>query len=261
MNRTGLIVALSIAIVVGAIFAVYPQLDVEIAALFYNPATHAFVAWYSDRVEHARDAATILITLIAAPAFLAVAGKFVFPQRRMLIPGRAALFLIVTLALGPGILTNGILKGHSARMRPVDIVALGGNERFTPWWDPRGPCPENCSFVAGEASGAFWTLAPAALTPPQWRPLAYAAALVFGAAMGVLRMAAGAHFFTDVVFAGVLMYLLIWTFHGLIYRWRPTRLTDEMVERPLEQIGKAIRDALAAIFRRVSARRKAANPE
>jgi membrane-associated PAP2 superfamily phosphatase len=141
-------------------------------------------------------------------------------------------------------------------MRPVDIVELGGKERFTAWWDPRGPCPENCSFVAGEASGAFWTLAPAALTPPQWRPLAYAGALIFGAAMGVLRMAAGAHFFTDVVFAGVLTYLLIWTFHGLIYRWRPTRLTDEMVERPLEQVGTAFRDAIAAVLRLAGYTRK-----
>jgi lipid A 4'-phosphatase len=255
MNRTGLIIALAVAVVVGGAFAVYPQLDVGIAALFYNPVTHAFAAWYSDGVEHVRDAATLLITLLVAPAFLAVAGKLVFPRRRMLIPGRAALFLIATLALGPGVLTNGILKGHSARMRPVDVVELGGKERFTPWWDPRGTCPENCSFVAGEASGGFWTLAPAALAPPQWRALAYAGALAFGAAMGVLRMAAGAHFFTDVVFAGVLMYLLIWTLHGLIYRWRATKLTDEAVEHPLERIGKAIRERLAALSRRASARR------
>ncbi len=257
MNRTGLIVALSIAAVVGAVFAIWPQLDVAIAALFYNPTRHAFAAWYSDRVEHARDAASLLITLMVAPAFVAIAGKIVLPQRRMLIPGRAALFLIVTLALGPGILTNVFLKSHSARMRPVDIVELSGKERFTPWWDPRGDCPDNCSFVAGEASGGFWTLAPAALAPPQWRPFAYAGALLFGSALGLLRMAAGGHFFTDVVFAGVLMYLLIWTFHGLIYRWRPTRLSDETIERPLEQIGKAIHEGVTALFRRVSARRKA----
>jgi lipid A 4'-phosphatase len=252
MNRTGLVIALAIAVVVGVVFAVYPQLDLDIAALFYNPTTHVFVARYSNGVEYARDAASWLITLIVAPAFFAVAGKILMPQRRMLIGGRAALFLIVTLALGPGVLTNGILKAYSARMRPSDVVALGGKERFTPWWDFTGPCPENCSFVGGEASGAFWTLAPAALAPPQWRPLAYGAAIVFGIAMGVLRMAAGAHFFTDVVFAGVLMFVLIWTFHGLIYRWRPTRLADETVERPLEQAGKAIRDALSALARWIS---------
>ena len=231
MNRTGLAIALAIAALVGGVFAVYPQLDLKLAALFYDPATHAFLAWNSNWVEYARDAATLLITLLVAPAFFAVLGKLIAPRRSMLISGRAALFLIVTLALGPGVLANGILKEYSARMRPEDVTQLGGTERFTPWWDPRWPCPENCSFIAGEPSGAFWTLAPAALTPPQWRPLAYAAALLFGVAMGALRMAGGAHFLTDVVFAGVLMFLVVWAFHGLIYRWRPTRMTDAVLER------------------------------
>ncbi len=255
MNRTGLVVALAIAAIVGGVFAAYPQLDIDIAAWFYNPATHAFVARNSDWVELARNAATLLIALIVAPACFAVAGKLVLPQRRMLVGGRAALFLIATLALGPGVLANGILKGHSARMRPIDVVQFNGEERFTPWWDSRGPCPENCSFVAGEASGAFWTLAPAALAPPQWRPLAYGAAIAFGIAMGLLRMAGGAHFFTDVVFAGVFMFVLIWTCHGLIYRWRPTRLSDETIERPLGQAGKAIRGGLAGLLRRLPGRK------
>jgi membrane-associated PAP2 superfamily phosphatase len=252
MNRTGLVVALAVAALIGGIFAVYPQLDVQFAALFYDPATHMFLTWNSNWVEHARDAATLLITLLVAPAFLAVLGKLIMPRRHMLISGRAALFLIATLALGPGVLANGLLKEHSGRMRPEDVRQLGGTDRFTPWWDPRGPCPENCSFIAGEPSGAVWTLAPAALAPPQWRPLAYAAALAFGVAMGVLRMAGGAHFLTDVVFAGVLMFLVVWTAHGLIYRWRPTRMTDEAIERRLERAGKAVRDTLAALARRLS---------
>jgi len=255
MNRTGLAIALAVAALVGIVFAVYPQFDIELAALFYNPATHTFSADRSAWMSHARDAASWLITLLVAPAFLAILGKLILPRRRMLIAGRAALFLIVTLALGPGVLANGILKEHWARMRPEDVTQLGGTEHFTPWWDPRGPCPENCSFIAGEPSGAFWTLAPAALAPPQWRLLAYGAALAFGAAMSVLRMAAGAHFFTDGVFAGVFMFLVVWTLHGLIYRWRPTRLTDEAIERPLEQAGKAIRDALMALARRIAGRK------
>ena len=93
-------------------------------------------------------------------------------------------------------------------------------------------------------------------TPPPWRPLAYGAAIVFGIAMGVLRMAAGAHFFTDVVFAGVLTFLLIWTCHGLIYRWPATRITDAAVERPLERTGRAIREGLMALARRLSGRKR-----
>src|ERR1700758_2048800 len=110
------------------------------------------------------------------------------------------------------------------------VLQFGGDYRFEPWWDPRGDCPNNCSFVAGEPSGAFWTLAPAALAPPPLQAVAYGAALVFGVALGAFRMAAGAHFFSDVVFAGVLMYLVIWTAHGLIYRWPATRLDEKALE-------------------------------
>jgi membrane-associated PAP2 superfamily phosphatase len=247
MNRTGLMIALAIAMVVGGVFAAYPQFDLDISALFYKPDKHSFVTWYNDWYDYARDAASVVITLIVAPAFVAVAGKLIAPRRPMLIAGRAAVFLIVTIALGPGVLANGVLKQHSARMRPESITQFGGTGQFTPWWDFRGPCGDNCSFIAGEPSGAFWTLAPAALAPPQWRVLAYAGALSFGLAMSVLRIAGGAHFFTDCVFAGVLMFLLAWIVHGLIYRWRPTRITDAAVARPLERIGTGLREAFAAL--------------
>jgi lipid A 4'-phosphatase len=240
MNRIGLAIALSIGAVVGIVFGLYPQLDVAIAAWFYDPVTHTFAAkgeWAADL----RDAATAVIGLLVAPAVFAILGKLVMPNRRMLIPGRAALFLSVTLFLGPFLLANIVLKDHWARMRPTDVVQFGGADRFTAWWDPRGPCPDNCSFVGGEAASAFWTLAPAALAPPQWRPLAYGAAVAFGAGIGVLRMAGGAHFFTDIVFAGVLMVVVVWAFYGAIYRWRRTRLTDAAVEEPLERAGRAMR--------------------
>lgn len=241
MNRAGLAIALTIAVVVGVVFAVHPRLDIDISALFYNRQNNLFDVNAQPWVNHSRAAARWLITLIFAPACLAVIGKLLMPKRRMLIGGRAALLLIVTMAFGPGVLTNLVLKDHWGRARPIDITQLGGTFRFTPWWDPRGECPNNCSFVAGEPSGAFWTVAPAALAPPQWRPLAYAAAIAFGSGIGVLRMAGGGHFFTDIVFAGVFMFLVVWALYGAIYRWRRTRLTDQDVEGPLERGGNAMR--------------------
>ena len=78
-------------------------------------------------------------------------------------------------------------------------------------------------------------------------PLAYGAALAFGVGIGALRIAAGAHFFSDVVFAGVFMYLLIWLVHGLIYRWPATRIDEAAAERRLADAG----DKLAALARRL----------
>src|SRR6516164_9598429 len=237
MNRTGLVIALAVAAAVGLIFGIRPDLDLKLAALFFDPERGGFWRAYDPTYLRARDVAVWLTTLVAMPAVVALVVKFIRPRRPLLIPGRAIVLMLVTLALAPGVVANLVLKEHWGRPRPIDVAQFGGDEHFRPWWDPRGDCPKNCSFVAGEASGAFWTLSAAAVTPPQWRALAYGAALAFGAGVSALRMAAGAHFFTDVVFAGVLTFVVIWLVHGWLYRWPCTRISDATVERALERIG------------------------
>jgi lipid A 4'-phosphatase len=238
MHRTGLTIALAIAATVGLVFAVWPQLDLKLAALFFDAARGGFWRSYDPFTLRARDASTWAIALVAAPAGLAIAMKLVRPQRPLRIPGRAIVLMLVGLALAPGVLANLVLKEHWGRPRPIDVAQFGGDEHFRPWWDPRGDCPKNCSFIAGEPTAAFWTMAPAALAPPQWRAAAYGAALVFGCAVGLLRMAAGAHFFTDVVFAGVVAFFVIWLLHGWLYRWGAPPISDKTIEDGLERLAK-----------------------
>jgi membrane-associated PAP2 superfamily phosphatase len=233
MNRTGLVIALSIGVVVGVVFGVVPRLDLAVSTPFYDPKTHDFPLHAHVWSQNARDVARGLITLLILPAGIALLGKILLPRRPMLIKCQAVLFLVGTLAVGPGLIANTLLKDHWGRARPIDVIEFGGTSRFTAWWDPRGDCPNNCSFIAGEPAGAFWTMAPAALAPPQWRLLAYGGALAFGSAVGVLRIAGGGHFFTDVVFAGVFMFLVIWIAYGLIFRWRPKRMLGK-TDKPAE---------------------------
>ena len=72
---------------------------------------------------------------------------------------------------------------------------------------------------------------------------AYVGATLFGVTTSVLRMAFGGHFFTDVATAGLVTFLLIWLAHGYIYRWPPTRLTDEDVDAALTRLGPVYRGA------------------
>lgn len=250
MNRTGLLIALAIAVVLGLVFAIWPGLDLALSSPFYDVATRRWRG-FDESMGLMRDAASWLIALVVAPAVVALVVKLLLPRRRLLLPGRAIVLMIATLVLGPGLAVNVILKDNSGRPRPIYITQFGGDLPFHPWWDMRGECSKNCSFVAGEPSGAFWTMAAAAVTPPQWRAAAYGAALAFGAAVGVLRMAAGAHFFTDVVFAGVVVFLVIWLTHGLLYRWRSTRLTDAAVEHSLERVATPGYDAVMRIAARL----------
>ena len=233
MNRAGLFVALAIAVIAGGLFAIYPQLDIAISRLMFEQVDPGFVP--GPAMTFLRAAARLIVALVAAPAFIAVVLKLVAPKRPMLIPGRAALLMIATLAIGPGLISNVVLKEHWHRPRPVQVTEFGGSAHFIPWWDPRGDCAANCSFVAGEPSGAFWTIAAASYAPLPWRPLAYGAAITFGLAVGLLRMAAGGHFASDVVFAGVFTFLVIWLAHARLYR-RRNRPSDAAIENAIAGI-------------------------
>jgi len=253
MNRTGLIVALVIAAVVGLVFGVYPDLDLAISHYAYvvvDNANNHFAWRVYPPAMWARDIGLWVGTLLIAPAVGALLIKLILPRRKLLMSGRAILFLIVTMAVGPGLLVNVTLKDHWGRSRPIDVQQFGGTEHFVAWWDPRGDCPGNCAFVSGDVAGAFWTVAPAALAPPQWRALAYGAALALGVGMATLRVLAGGHFVSDVVFAGVFTFLVIWLVYALIYRWPRTRLSDENVERALERIALPGYEFVAGLFGR-----------
>ena len=254
MNRTGLIIALAIAAVTGLAFGFYPQLDLMISAPFNAIASgnNNFAARIYPPLMIARDLGLWITTLLVTATLLALIVKLVLPRRKLLVSARAILFLIATMALAPGLMANVLLKDHWGRSRPIDVTQFGGTDRFVAWWDPRGDCPNNCAFVSGDVSGAFWTIAPAALAPPQWRALAYGAALALGAAMAAMRVMAGGHFASDVVFAGIFTFLIIWVVHGLIYRWPRTRLSDEGIERAIERIAMPGYNFVAGLFRRKS---------
>ena len=239
MNRNGLLIALALAALVGIVFGLYPELDVRLAGFFLGESRLTFPLRVDPWLMWLRTVSMWAVAALLAPAVIALAVKLVWPRRRLAVPGRAIVFLIATLILAPGLVVNAVLKDSWPRSRPIDVPQFGGKERFVAWWDPRGDCPRNCSFVTGDGSAAFWTIAPAALAPPTWRAAAYAAAIGFGAGIGVLRMAFGAHFFTDVAFAGIITFMIIWLVHGFIYRWPASRLSDEAIERAIERIAPA----------------------
>jgi membrane-associated PAP2 superfamily phosphatase len=233
MNRTGLFIALALWLVIGLVFGIYPELDLKLASLFFDPQTKTFPLKLEGWANFARDAAMWIAWAFALPSIVALVVKLIRPDRPLMVSGRAIVFLLATLALSAGVLTNLTFKTYWGRPRPVVVIQFAGDQQFVPWWDPRGGCGRNCSFISGEGATAFWTLAPAALAPPAWRPLAYAGATLFGAVTSGLRMAFGGHFFTDVAIAGLVTVLVIWLAYAMIYRWRATRLSDDAIDAAL----------------------------
>jgi len=233
MNRTGLFIALGLFLVVGILFGLYPELDLKLAAMFYDAADKNFPLKLNAAAAFVRDVAMWIAWAFALPSIAALVWKMIRPDRPLLVRGRTIIFLLATMIMSAGVLTNLTFKSYWGRPRPVVVTQFNGSDAFVPWWDPRGSCGRNCSFFSGEGATAFWTYAPAALTPPAWRPLAYAVATVFGIVTSGLRMAFGGHFFTDVAIAGIVSFLVIWLAYALIYRWPRTRLSDQRIDAAL----------------------------
>ena len=233
MNRAGLIFALSLSLAFVILFLIFPELDLRIGGAFYDQLTKTFPLRSQLVAMIARETAMIIAWAICAPAIVALLIKLVRPDRPMLLRGRTVAYFVITLTLTAGIVTNLTFKNLWGRPRPASVVEFSGPHQYRHWWQAGGECPKNCSFFSGEAATAFWTYAPASLSPPAWRPLAYTGATLFGLATGGLRVSFGGHFVSDVIVAGLVTFFLIWLVHGLLYRWPSTRTTDERIEAVL----------------------------
>lgn len=133
---------------------------------------------------------------------------------------RQALYVLLCFLLGPGLLVNAVLKDHWGRPRPRDIVEFGGAREYARAWE-KGTAGSGKSFPCGHASvgfaySAFYFL---------WRrrrPRAAVAALsgsvLLGGWIGAARMAAGGHFLSDVVWAGVLVIAVNGALHRFVMR-------------------------------------------
>ena len=226
MNRTGLYIALAIGLVMAVVFSLWPQLDLKITSFFYNAQTKTFPVSSITWAKFAREAAMWVTWALVLPAIVAFVVKLAWPVRPLLMSGRKMAFLLITILLSAIVLNNMIFKSYWGRPRPVAVTEFNGKLDFKPWWDPSGKCPHICSFFSGEGGTAFWTYAPAALAPPQWRAAAFVAATAFGIFTGGLRITFGGHFMTDVITSGVVSYLVAWLAYAMIFRWPSTRITD-----------------------------------
>jgi lipid A 4'-phosphatase len=199
------------------VFLIFPQVDLGVSALFYDPASGRFVSEGPILNLIRKGVPPILYGTLVFVTLLWLGDRFV-PGPRMNRPSfRQVVFLFASLALGPGLLVNGVFKEWWGRARPSDIEEFGREALFTPAWMITDYCETNCSFVSGHASMAFWTVALALLLPRPWRRPAFAGALVFGAVVGGARIVVGGHFLSDVVFAGIMtVALTLWLHRALV---------------------------------------------
>ena len=212
--RSALAVYLALAVLTLGVFALWPELDLIVAHYFF----HAGGFFGGDTVlRFARDVfrVTPFVVLTAYAALWLAKRSGV--KLRWAPSGRAMIFLIATIAVGPGLIVNLGLKDHWGRPRPYQTQGFSGQDPFMPWYEMGGACKRNCSFVSGEAATGFWMVAPASVLPPPWRAPAIVAAFAFGAGASLLRLAFGGHYLSDVLLGGLITLIVIEAVRRLIW--------------------------------------------
>lgn len=148
------------------------------------------------------------------PALLTVLGALAvlllgFRVAKWAMFRRQAIFMVLVMGVGPGLITNALLKDHWGRPRPRDVEPLGGLHAYEPLLtiDPSSP---GKSFPCGHATMGyfffalwfFWRRSHPRLA---WASLA--AAAFYGTAIGWARVVQGGHFPSDVLWAAGVLWI------------------------------------------------------
>ena len=206
------------------LFSVYPEIDILVSGLFYD-ADNGFFLRKNFFLVFLYESIEVFVPAVIVFCLLSIVF---FRLKRKKIFGlgcSGALYLLVALAVGPGLLVNGILKEFWGRARPSTIEEFGGKMIFTPALLPSNQCESNCSFASGHASAGFFPVS-MSFVWRKHRKKFFCAGILYGIMAGFARIAQGGHFLSDVVFAGLIVYgisWLLWSLYERLQRATPLR--------------------------------------
>ena len=195
-----------------------PAADLALQRLFYTPgAAHPWGAENAPlwRWFYRFGPWPALVTALASFGVL-IAGRWRPDLRRWRVH---ALYLLLSLALGPGLLVNVVFKDHWGRPRPRQVTELGGTWPYQTFVE-KGVGGRGKSFPCGHSSMGFYFVSFYFLLRRRHKALAVASLVgagAYGTLIGAARMAAGGHFASDVAWSAVMPAAAAWmVYYGVM---------------------------------------------
>jgi membrane-associated PAP2 superfamily phosphatase len=160
--------------------------------------------------------------LLAGAGLILLAGGM---ARARPWPRWAGALILLSLLLGPLLVTNVALKDYWGRPRPRSVIEFGGERPFQPVLVPTFRDQE-ASFPGGHSAGGFSLLVLYFVLRgrrPGWAWGALGAAALLGSAATWARIAQGGHFFSDGLWAAGVDYFSAWAVAQGLSRWSAHR--------------------------------------
>jgi len=227
-------------VAMAAVLVLVPAIDLAVSALFYEPS-----AGFSNRGRIWEQMLFHSVPIAMYAVNLGLIAWCVVRALRGLRSGRPCgrdlAYLLLLLALAPGLIVNALFKEQWGRARPVQVVELGGDRAFSPAFvrsDQRGG-----SFSSGHAAAAAYLVVVAWLFAGRWRILWITLATAYALLVGVARIAAGGHFLSDVLTSYFVVALAAFILFGSLFgeplhRVRPARPGGTSPSQREEPIGQ-----------------------
>ena len=166
----------------------FPTIDINFSQLFFK--AEYFVGYPFRYTRYFLNVITFTIWL-----YLLI-SVFVSKKDNIL---KKTITIFSVLILSPVLVTNLIFKDISGRPRPIHITNFGKTEEFKPYYNFSGTCDTNCSFNSGEMSFSASLIPLTSLVSSSFTFLF--SITTFALSVGLLRIASGAHFLSDICFS------------------------------------------------------------
>ena len=125
--------------------------------------------------------------------------------------------LWVTMIFNIILVVNLLLKNMWGRSRPNDISEFSGQSIFTEWYRFSDFCMTNCSFVSGDAAVGFSLISFYFITK---KIIYFWLSIVSGLILSFTRVLEGGHFLSDILFAGLIIFILNYFQFKLINKFK-----------------------------------------
>jgi membrane-associated phospholipid phosphatase len=161
-----------------------------------------------------------------------------------------AIFIFLTVSLGPGLLVNGVLKPNWGRPRPRVVTELGGLQEYREFYKPAMGLPGQ-SFPCGHCSvgfsyALFWLIF---RRRNKWVATSFLlSAIIIGSLMGIGRMADGGHFLSDVVWAALISWFTSFILYYFVLNIPAIEDQTQLPRTKIKKIVKTIEDKKALLY-------------
>jgi len=195
--------------VLSVLFILFPQIDLYIANLFYDG--HSF--WLNKTpIEEFfyYSVKPILMGFIIVTISIYIYNK-ITKKEILRIDSKVILYILLVVAIAPGLIVNTTLKENWGRPRPQQVKEFGGKLDFTPAFIISKQ--DGYSFSSGHTAAAF-SLIGFALLAHKRRRFWLILSITYGISVSLARMVAGGHFLSDVVTS----FFIVWIFTHIFYK-------------------------------------------